>query len=82
MYMYLLLLLSVYNNDRFFFFVFQEIQRRENSYSGRLCDISGSFFLPYSQDDILLKLTDFEGMHMYLGSDEPMVIILSPKNCP
>ncbi len=51
-----------------------EIQRRENSYSGRLCDISGSFFLPYSQEDILLKLTDFEGMHMYLGSDEPMKI--------
>ncbi|XP_071795257.1 uncharacterized protein [Asterias amurensis] len=51
-----------------------EIQRRENSYSGRLCDISGSFFLPYSQDDILLKLTDFEGMHMYLGSDEPMKV--------
>ncbi|XP_038073139.1 uncharacterized protein LOC119741456 [Patiria miniata] len=54
--------------------VLHEIQRRENTYRGRLCDISGSFFLSNTSDNVLMNMTNLEGMERYLGGNEPMPI--------
>ncbi|XP_022106695.1 uncharacterized protein LOC110987868 isoform X2 [Acanthaster planci] len=54
--------------------VLHEIQRRENTYRGRLCDISCSFFLANTEDNILMNMSELEGMELYFGGNEPMTI--------